>query len=62
MAKSDGSFFRRSAEIGVAYLLHRRSRTHPNAVFLGISGEVNPLKTQDAGENHVDYETVALTT
>lgn len=47
---------------GVAFLLHRRSRPRPNAVLLGISEYSNPLKTQHAVENHVDYETVALTT
>jgi hypothetical protein len=35
---------------------------HPNAAFSSVSEEVNSLKTLDAVENHVDYETVALTT
>jgi hypothetical protein len=51
-----------SAKIGVAYSLHCPSRLHPNAVFLGMFGDANPLETLDAVENHVDYETVALAT
>jgi len=50
------------ARNGVAYSLHCPSRPHPNDVFLGISGDANPLEIQQAVQNHVDYETVALTT
>jgi hypothetical protein len=61
-AKSDGPFSRRSVVSRVAYSLHCPSRTHPNAVFLGILEEVNPLKTQCPSTDIVDYETVALAT